>query len=213
MKRIIRIFALLSFITIISCDITNKTETPQSEIQIEVVRPIIWEEFSDENLIVDLLISSTQEIQNVKLYVDGDSVSTLNSAPYRTEIAIGESGTHNFYAVVTDQLLSQKNSAVINFALQTPDNETPSGFIASPADWTTISGNIDVIISAVDNENISAVKLFVDGQEYATIERALYQFNLDSTELANENHTLFAEIFDTSGNSATTQLITVRVLN
>jgi len=213
MKKMIKIFALLSFITIISCDITNKTEAPVSEIEIEVVRPIFWEEISGENLNVDLLISSSQQVHEVTLYVDGDSVSTLNSAPFRTELAVSEVGTHNFYAVVTDQLLAQKSSEVINFAMQIPDNENPSGFIASPADWTTVSGDFSVIISAVDNEDIAAIKLFVDGQEYDSSTRSLYHFNLDSTELSNENHTLFAEIYDTNGNYSTTQLITVRVLN
>ena len=213
MKNILQVIIIFAIITIIGCDITNKTEAATSDIQIEVIRPIFWEEFSDDNLIVDLLINSTQEIQNVKLFVDGDSVFTLTSAPYHAEIPLSEIGTHNFYAVATDELNFQKNSSIINFSIQSPDQESPSGFIAFPADWSNVSGNFDVIISAQDNENIASVRLFLDGEIYSTNGRELFEFTVDSTELSNDYHTLFAEIEDEAGNYTTTQLVTVRISN
>ena len=213
MKNLLQIALIFVIISLIGCDITNKTEAEISDIQIEVVRPISWEELSDDNLIVDLIVNSTQNLQNVKLYIDGDSILTLNSAPYRAEIPFSEVGTHNFYAAATDELHAQKNSAIINFSIQIIDEEAPSGFIAAPADWANVSGIFDVIISAQDNENIASVKLFLDGVLYSTIGRNLFNFSVDSTVLTNDNHTLFAEIEDENGNSSTTQLITIRITN
>lgn len=204
---------VLSIFILFGCDITNKTEVTTSNINIEVVRPISWEEFSTNELQVNLLVVSDQEITKIDLYVDGNLMQTLTEAPFEEIITISDIGTHNFYAIATDNLESSKNSELVNFSIAMPDNEIPSGFIAYPADWSDVVGSFDVFISAEDNIAISQVELYLDGDLYNTTEIYPYQFNIDSTVSTSDNHTIYGKIFDTSNNVNTTQLITFRVNN
>jgi len=204
-------YSLLIVLGIIGCDITNKTEVEQSNINIQVIRPISWEEFDNNELEVNLLVESEQEITSIDLFVDGELVQTIVEEPYQITIPIVDSGTHNFYAIATDVLEASHTSELVNFSIKIPDTEAPDGFIAHPADWSDVTGTFDVIVLAIDNIAISNVELFLDGTLYANNENSPYTFSIDSTNLTYDNHTIYARIYDTNSNQSTTQLITVKV--
>ena len=207
------VLLILLLVSFFGCDITNKTEVEESMINMQVVRPISWEEFDNNELQVNLLVESEQDINSLDLFVDGNLVQTMIDEPYQTTIQVADIGTHNFYAIATDALGTTHASELVNFSIKTPDTESPYGFIAYPADWSDVSGTFDVMISAIDNVEVSNVELFLDATLYENRDSSPYTFSIDSTILTNDNHTIYAKIYDTNNNQSTTQLITVKVAN
>jgi len=188
-------------------------EEEQSNINVSILRPVLWEKVTDENVQVSLEISSLQPVQEAQVYLDGALVHSFASAPFDTEIFVDLQGTHNIYAKVVDVLGYEQNSELVTFEVMLADLEEPTGFIAYPADWMDVSGNIDVRVTANDNDAVSSVELYVDGILESEMNEHPYHFSLDSTQLSNENHTLYAIIYDNSGNEHNTGMVNIRVMN
>lgn len=188
-------------------------EDEQSNINVNILRPVLWEKVIGENVPVSLEITSLHTIQQTEIYLDGALVHTFDNAPFDTEISVDQQGTHNIYAKVIDELGYRQNSELVTFEVMLADLEEPSGFIAYPADWMDVSGSIDVRITANDNDVVSRVELYVDGILESEITQHPYHFSLDSTQLSNENHTLYGIIYDNSGNEQNTGMVNIRVMN
>jgi len=188
-------------------------EEEQSNINVSVLRPVLWEKVLGNNVQVSLGISSLQAVQQVEVYLDGAVAHTFISEPFDAELSVDLQGTHNIYAKVVDVLGYEQNSELVTFEVMLADLEDPTGFIAYPADWMDVSGTIDVRVTANDNDEISRVELYVDGILYNEIDQHPYHFSLDTTQLTIENHTLYAIIYDTSGNEHNTGLVNIRVTN
>ncbi len=184
-----------------------------SDIKIAFLRPILWEEYPSSEVNIELLVESEQEIDSVFVYVDGNLVHTFNQEPYQTILNVENLGAHNIYAKAKDVVNGTALSEVVNFSINIPDSEQPSGFITYPADWNDVSGNFVVRVSAIDNVSVSKIELFIDGEHFAEITSQPYEFQIDSTSLANGNHTIFAKIIDSSQLYSFTQMINIRVEN
>ena len=205
--------AVIILMILVGCDIDNATESETSEISIEIVRPIFWEEFETSDVTVNLKVESAQNIDSLTVFIDGDLLHTFYEEPYETIMQVNEPGTHNIYVVATDVIGGTVSSGIVNFAIELPDVESPVGFITSPADWTTITGIFDVRVSAVDNVGIDKVELFFDGLLVGEQTDNPYNFIIDSSLYTNENHTIYAKITDTSQNFSLTQLVNIRIDN
>lgn len=83
-----------------------------------------------------------------------------------------------------------------------PDPTPPVVSITSPIDNTTVSGSVQVTMSATDNVGVTRVELYVDSALYATDTTAPYMITLDTTKLSNGNHQLTAIAYDAANNSA-----------
>ncbi|OQX71061.1 MAG: hypothetical protein B6D62_02795 [Candidatus Cloacimonas sp. 4484_275] len=188
-------------------------ETEQSGISVDIIRPILWEEFDSNQIPIMLNIQSEQQLENVIVFIDGDSVYNFSTAPYETTLTVNRQGIHNIFVSAEDVFGYSVSSEVVDFEIKITDTENPNGFISYPADWTIVSGTFDVFVSAVDDHQIDKVELFVDGELLDTISDAPYNFTVNSLNLENGNHTIYAKIYDTAGNFVLTQLITVSVQN
>jgi cell division protein FtsN len=93
------------------------------------------------------------------------------------------------------------------------DTEDPVVSITSPGDGETVSGLVDVSVSATDNVAVEKVELRIDGNLLDTDFTSPYLFSWDTTQEANNSHTIQAKAHDTSGNTATSTLVTVTVDN
>jgi hypothetical protein len=208
------VFAMIIILMISAgCDINNAAESETSDISLELVRPVLWEEFDTSDVAVNLKVESTPEIDSIVVFIDGDLMHTFYEEPYEIILQVFEPGTHNIYVVATDVIGGAVSSGVVNFAIELPDVESPVGFITSPADWTTITGIFDVRVSAVDNVGIDKVELFFDGLLVGEQTENPYNFIINSTSYTNENHTIYAKITDTSQNFSLTQLVNIRIDN
>lgn len=188
-------------------------EEQQSQIDVEIVRPVLWEKFVTSQVPVQVNVESMQEIDNVAIYLDGIDVHDFTQIPYETVLDVTQQGTHNIFVIVTDNLGYSKISSLINFEVEYIDLIDPNGFIAYPADWTNITGIFEARIIAFDDVEVDRVELFVDGVYWNESDDAPYNFEIDSTMLSNENHTLYAIIYDSSENSFVTQLVNIRIEN
>jgi len=89
---------------------------------------------------------------------------------------------------------------------------SPTISITSPTNGSTITGTAIVNVNVNNSIGIDKVQLYVDNVLYGDTLTAPYTLTLDTTKISNGGHVLVAKAFDTTGNSASSQ-VTVNVSN
>jgi hypothetical protein len=97
--------------------------------------------------------------------------------------------------MTTPDMLSARGKPVRSGTDATP----PSVSITSPTNGSTVSGTVNILVSASDNVAVSSVSLTVDGTIIGTSSTAPYSF---SWTTSSGSHTLVATAKDAAGNSA-----------
>jgi chitodextrinase len=95
----------------------------------------------------------------------------------------------------------------------TADTTPPTTSITSPAVGVTLSGAVQVSVSASDNAGVVKVELYVDGALNANTTALPYIFSLDTTALSNGSHSLETKAYDAAGNVGTSATVAVTVSN
>jgi formylglycine-generating enzyme required for sulfatase activity len=92
------------------------------------------------------------------------------------------------------------------------DTESPTVVIIYPPNYSEfVSGTIvNIIAEAEDNKEVDNVKLYIDGISSYEDSTEPYEYSWNTNDL-NGPHTIYAKAFDTSGNSAISDIITVTV--
>ena len=93
-----------------------------------------------------------------------------------------------------------------------PVDNTPPSVGFALADGSRVADLVTIAVNATDDEGVTAVELFVNGQRLGTDTTAPYQFSWDTTAHPNGNVTLEARAQDAAGNLASA-IITVLVDN
>ena len=104
------------------------------------------------------------------------------------------------------------NSAADTMTVTVRDTTPPAVAFTTPIDGANVSGAIGVAAAASDNVGVVRVEFLVDGVPRGNATTAPFSLTLDTTTLANGNHTIEAVAYDAAGNSATASLV-VRVGN
>jgi subtilisin family serine protease len=108
-------------------------------------------------------------------------------------------------------------SKALRMAAGTPpppqDTTPPNVAITYPKDGATVSASITVTVNASDNVAVSKVELYKNGELFAVDNEAPYEFYWDTTCDPDGQYTLYAKAYDSSGNVATSNTITVKVAN
>jgi len=91
-------------------------------------------------------------------------------------------------------------------------NAPPTISFLSPLTGQTVSGTVSYSATATDDVGVARVTFSLDGVALVSETSAPYGGSLDTTGLANGNHTLGAIAYDTQGLSATSQ-VSVNVQN
>lgn len=99
-----------------------------------------------------------------------------------------------------------------NFTTNTNDTVPPTVQISSPSNNATVKNVIPVNVTAADNIAVQRVELYADSSLLSADTASPYQFSVNTTLLTNGLHTLTAVAYDTTGNSARSN-ITVNVQN
>jgi hypothetical protein len=95
-----------------------------------------------------------------------------------------------------------------------PDTTPPTVSITSPAANAALSGTVSLTAAATDNVGVASVQFKVDNANTGpAISSAPYSYALNTTALSDGGHTLTAMATDTSGNTATSTGIAVKVNN
>ena len=94
------------------------------------------------------------------------------------------------------------------------DNILPTGLIAQPYAGQSVSGNVDILISASDNVGVSSVDLYINGEIISTLTQEPFIYTWNTIPYAEDNeHFISAKINDQAGNFYNVQPIAVTVNN
>lgn len=154
-----------------------------------------------------------RSVREVAFFVDGDSIGSDFSYPYQFDwdtTPFADSTNHTVYAKAFDGGNNSSISPVVTVTVfprsgTTGDNIAPTGLMTYPLAGSVVFGTIKVTIEASDNEEVSRVDLYVDGDSIATDSSAPYQLAWDTSPYADDaSHSIYAKVYDTAGNSFTT---------
>lgn len=100
----------------------------------------------------------------------------------------------------------------INGCLNVPDVVPPTVFIISPAPGSIVTGTVDVIAVASDDEELKEVVVFIDGIEQLSTSDNVATFKWNTANVAdNQNHYIVAYARDKDDNFGVAPTISVRV--
>jgi len=154
--------------------------------------------------------SDNVAVSNVNLYVDNSFYAQKLSEPYDFLVDAGTmtEGTHVFKAFSYDtsdnSAFSQINLNVIPEIVT--DTTPPTVSIINPSNSETVSDVFAVIVASTDNVSVDHVELIIDGIMHDEKSISPFEFNVDSSQLTDGDHTIEAMSIDTSDNSASTQI-------
>jgi len=89
------------------------------------------------------------------------------------------------------------------------DHESPSVSITYPSNLYVINGEITIRAEASDNDMVSKVEFFVDGDLVGVDYDEPYECTVDFSTYEEGTHSITAKAYDRSGNSAVSEPITV----
>lgn len=135
--------------------------------------------------------------------VTGDGVFSLRVASPSSNKAAFRSKESS--AALRPQLVVDVNPGV--------DSAPPTASITSPSAGATVSGTVDVSVTAADDIGVTSVDLQVDGQTRATDSTAPFVLSWDSRTVANGTHELVAVAHDGAGKSGASAAVSVDVAN
>ncbi len=95
------------------------------------------------------------------------------------------------------------NTGTASLTVTVLDTTPPAVTITAPSAGARLVDTVTVTASATDNVGVARVEFLVDGVAVGSATSAPYGVSLDTTKLANGNHTLEAIAYDAAGNNAT----------
>ncbi|MDJ0841666.1 MAG: PHB depolymerase family esterase [Acidobacteriota bacterium] len=114
-------------------------------------------------------------------------------------------------AYTTDEDIFSSYHMAKFFGLDDSDSTPPTVSITSPSTGATVSGTVSVTASASDDVAVSSVDFFIDGMLVGTDTSSPYSYSWSTSSEANGTHSIFARAVDSSGNTATSDTISVTV--
>jgi hypothetical protein len=172
------------------------------------------------NVSVDVDASDNTGVSKVVLYANGRSVGTDRTAPYQfswdsTQVADGSATlTAYAYDAANNTGISSGVSVNVDNQVTTVDNTPPTVSILTPvASNTVVSGNVSVDVEASDDTGVTKVVFYVNGQTAGTDNTAPFEFNWDSTQVADGDAIMKARAYDAANNSSLSAGVTVTVDN
>jgi len=172
--------------------------------------------------VVPIIISATDNdsIQYVSIYINNILQGYITDLPYTFpwNTNLVQDGNYSVYAIVADLTGNETTIAPITVTTDNGnlnDNIPPSGAIIYPASGMQVSGNVNIIVNAVDNSgNIGKVKFSINGASVGVDLSEPFEYSWDtSSEAEDEEHVISITVEDPSGNEATLNPITVTVNN
>ena len=156
----------------------------------------------------------------VAFLINGIYVGTTSNSPYAffwDTTQEDEDSEHILSAVVIDSVGNETplNPVSVFVDNQNPvDVVAPSVLIMHPASGQTISGIINIEIVATDNDSVSHVVFYIDGNQEFVDYSLPFNYQWETQDFEEDwEHTIAAVAYDTSGNYTLTQPITVYLDN
>ena len=185
----------------------------------QIISPYPGQVVSD-SVVIEISATDNEGIGSVEISIDGAVVSTDFLSPFRYDwdtTLETEDQDHVISALITD--LSNNITYVDPISVfvdnQAPEDTTPPiAVISNPLSGQEVSGTVEFTVMAQDNIGIAAVEFFIDGTSVDVDSTSTYNYNWDTSSLDNNSqHTLSAQVTDTSNNTTLAQPILVTVEN
>jgi glucuronoarabinoxylan endo-1,4-beta-xylanase len=142
---------------------------------------------------------------------NGANISGATSASYTTPVTASADNGSTFKVVVSNSAGSVTSSAA---TLTVNAVSSLAVSITSPTNGASVSGTITVSGAASDSLALTLVQLSVDSGSFSNASGTTsWTFSLDTAALSNATHTLTAKATDSSGNTATSNPVSITVNN
>ncbi|MES2125679.1 MAG: Ig-like domain-containing protein [Pseudomonadota bacterium] len=173
----------------------------------------VGESGSSGNITLSATASDNVGVARVEFYVDGTLKGSSTTSPYQLVLDSKtlSNATHTLTAKAYDAANNIGSAAPLNFSVNNiaPDTVAPS----VSASATGSSGTIKLGADASDNVGVSAVEFYVDAVLQGGTSVTPYAMSLDSHQLANGSHALFAKAYDAAHNVGTSGTVSFTVFN
>ncbi len=156
---------------------------------------------------VDVLASDNVGVIRVELRVNGSTVATDTAAPYQFSwdtTKVGN-GTVDLMAYAFDAAGNSKASASVpvNVANNViADTTAPVVTISNPLGGSKVSGNVQIKVSASDNNGAAAIKqsLYINGRLMTSASGGSLAYTWNTRKIAAGSYTIQAVAADAAGN-------------
>ena len=133
--------------------------------------------------------------------------ATIPGQPYNTVVE------YFFQANDTWGMFTTHQYGVNYFSYTVADQDNPSIAITAPGDGDTVSGMLEIEVTATDTASgINRVEFRIDGTFVYNDTSTPYSHTLNTSTLANGAHDITATAYDNAGNSAV-EIVTITVQN
>jgi len=123
-------------------------------------------------------------------------------------------GNHTLVAVARDGAGNLSTSAPVVVSLAGTDSTPPTVSITSPGNNASVSGTINIQVSASDNVGVAGVQFKVDGANTGAEDTVSpYSYSLNTVGLSNGIHSLTAVARDAANNTATSAAVSINANN
>lgn len=164
--------------------------------------------------------SDNKGVALVEFYVDGVLKSTDTASPYQFNWdtdPYADGGNHSVYAKVYDLAGNTTTTTITTVTVSnknSSDVTPPEILLLYPVSASTVSGIVNIVADATDDQGVAQVEFFIDGVSSHIDDDGSdsWSFNWNTAPKADgRTHTIYLKAYDTSGNTTTTPITTVTV--
>ena len=222
MKNLKNILPIL--ILILSCDginMKNEKDVDDTPPLVNITYPANQAIVSDTVLISSYAFDNIS-LEKVTLFISDSIIFEGQSGPYEYQwntTNFIEDEYYSIRATAKDSSGNMATSQSVQVLVDNIDNVIPNGMFLYPYTGQILNGNIGIILQAEDNEGISYINLYINGDSVTTFTGPTetdgnFQYNWNTTSANEDNiNTIHAKIVDLSNNYKIAGPISVTVNN
>ena len=198
---------------VVSVTVIRGNNQDNTDPEVEILNPVGGQiVMGDVNIVAEA--SDDNEVERVEFYIDGLLEETVLARPfdYLWKTTSADTGDHTIFARAYDTNANTAASATITVTVDTIlDNTPPVVNIVNPINGQTVSGNVNIVADATDNNQVSKVEFYIDGLLETTVTDPPYNHTWNSNQVNAGIHNIFARAYDPNNNTAISPTITVTV--
>ncbi len=173
-------------------------------------------ELSD-TVLVSAYAFDNVELELVTIYLNDSVIHESKDGPYIYNWATMDSDEDEYHTIrarAVDTTGNINYTGPIQVLINNIDNINPTGSFIYPLDGQQVSGEVNITIEANDNEAISQIVLYINGETIDTLYGPQYNYFWNTNELEeNSLFSIYANIIDDEGNLTTIMPINVTINN
>lgn len=152
-------------------------------------------------------------VDRVEFLVNGNYLGTDLDAPYEIYWYTSDLPVGANYTVTAKAYDKSGNSNTSSVNVVTKDSKAPEVSIATPSNYQTVSGTININATASDNVGISKVEFLINSTIVSTDTTAPYEYLWNTTSISNGSYSLSAVAYDSEANAKISSAVAVTVSN